>query len=123
MARPRRLWGIGVESVPDEPLHVRRLAEVLEAVALDADQPLARGHRRVPALVDLPLELRLVDGLQVAGGRQRDLVVVLREQRRVLDPQGVDLLAGVAEADVARAVGQAEAVLEPLPDLRLAGEV
>ena len=41
----------------------------------------------------------------------------------VLDPHRVDLLARVAVADVVGTVGEAEAVLELLPDLRLSGKV
>src|SRR6478735_3778054 len=108
---------------PEKSLHVGRLPQVLEAVTQDAHEPYAGRDRRVPPLVDLALELRLVDGLQVARGRERHLVVVLREQRGVLDPQRGDLLARVAVADVVGAVGQAEAILEPLPDLWLPGEV
>ena len=40
-----------------QPSHVRGLAGVLEAVADDADQPDAERHRRVPALVDDPVEV------------------------------------------------------------------
>ena len=70
----------GSDAQPAQPLDVRRLAEVLEAVADDADEPLAGRDRRVPVLVDLALELALVDGLEVARSREGDLVVVGDEQ-------------------------------------------
>ena len=79
----RRTSAPGAEGrLTRESLDVRRLAEVLEAVALDAHQPHPGGDGRVPVAVDDPVELVLVDAGEVVGRRPRDLAVVAREQRR-----------------------------------------
>ena len=88
-----------------------------------ADESHAGGDRRVPALVDLPLELLLVHAAEIAGGRKRHLVVVADEQIGVGDPDRVHLLGGVPMADVLGVVGQSEAFLPLLPHVRLPREV
>src|SRR3954453_20882481 len=83
-----------------QALDVRRLPQVLETVAHDAHQSHPGRHRRVPALVDHPVELVGTGGLEIGGGESVHRLVVVDEVLEPVDAHGPDLLGGVPVTDV-----------------------
>ena len=70
------------------PLRVGRLAGVLRGVVDDADQPHGEGDRRVPVLVDDPVEVGVGDRAQrVGGGVARRVEVAAQVPGRGLHEQ------------------------------------
>ena len=64
----------------EDPSNERGLPGVGHVIVDDAHQPDAQGHRRIPALVDDPVEIGVGQAGDVRQGRVMDGVVVLAEQ-------------------------------------------
>src|SRR6476620_1147873 len=97
---------------------VCRLADVLEAVPQDTDQPHPEGHRRVPVPVNHTVQVGIDEAAEDSGGLPVHGIVVLLEQfpgRR----DGIHLLTGVPITCVTLSERKAKAVYESFrhPDL------
>ena len=80
----RRARGAVVRALPgrQQPTGVAGLAEVLRVVVEHADQPGAERDRRVPAVVDDPVEVVVAEAGEVVGGLLVDCCGVLDQQLR-----------------------------------------